>query len=131
MLHGQTPGTATVNDQMASAASGLPIRSVTPLEPPFTEAVYVAPAARGRPGTSVAVSVDGSYDTVAATAAFEASRSTNVAAEIVAEAMASLNVTVTDAVGATPCAPDAGVNADAVGGVVSGGSESPKTTSTQ
>ena len=45
------------NDQVESAASGLPARSVTPPAPPLTVTVYVAPYVSAFCGVSVAVLV--------------------------------------------------------------------------
>ena len=69
--------------------------------------------------------------TVAATSALLASRNCSVDEDTVAASIASLNVTVRFALGATPVAPDTGAVAVTVGAVVSGPRLVTKTGSTQ
>jgi hypothetical protein len=89
--------------------------------------------ANGLAGVSVALSVLWLYATVPGTVFPEASRSRNVAAEIVAGSISSLNVAVTAIPGLTltPTAPAAGDTVLTTGAAASGNPDVAKTTSTQ
>src|SRR5918992_6275658 len=97
--HGQIAGVAVENVHVRSVASWLPARSLMPPGPLSIVAVYVVDSASGALGRSVAVSVWASYETVAGTTAFAASRSTNVAAVTVAGTTCSGNVSLTSTAG--------------------------------
>src|SRR5581483_8393616 len=119
ILHGHGGALAVVNDQETSEASGLPARSVTPLAPLLTLAVYVVAYANDAPGCSFAVLVGASYVTVAATSALLASRSSKVLPLTVTALSGSLNVAVTAVPGDTAVAPFDGAVAVICGLVVS------------
>ncbi len=124
--HGSAP---VVNDQLRSAASGLPARSLTPLLLPLTVAVWSVLAASALAGVRVAVLL--AEFTVAATSVPPGSRNSKVALLTVAGSNASLKVMVTGLAGSTPVALDAGDVTVTVGGVVSGPTLAVNTTSTQ
>src|SRR5215475_9654168 len=69
-LQGHAGAAAVVKDQVTSAWSAFPARSLTPPAPPSTVAVYVLESASDALGVSTAVVVAGSYVTVAAIGAF-------------------------------------------------------------
>src|SRR5215207_9722763 len=65
--HGQPDdvGVRVVNVQLSSVAIALPAKSLTPVAPPLTRAVWTVPEASAAAGSSVAVEVAASYVTAA------------------------------------------------------------------
>src|SRR5438876_2698850 len=127
MEHGQTTGVAVVNVQVTSDASGLPVRSVTPL---CRTAVYVVASASREAGTSSIVWVADRYDTVAAIGSVE-SCSSSVRRLTVSGLSASLKRALTCTNGLTPIAPAGGVFVVTNGAVESAATSAMNRTSTK
>jgi hypothetical protein len=96
-LHGQLGPAAVVKDQVKSATSALPERSLIrgSVLPPFKVAVYVVEGDSVAAGSSIAVLVAASYMTVEETTVFPGSRNSKVAVVSVVASIASLKVAVT------------------------------------
>src|SRR5262245_47259753 len=112
-------GDVVVNDQVTSAASALPARSLTPAWPALIKSVYVDYGRSPRLVDAVAVRVAALYVTVTSITAAELSRTSNDAPVTLAGSRGSLNTAATEVASCAFVAPMAGDTLMIVGGVTS------------